>query len=232
VNDGFEILVQCDSWEGEELTERWKADGTGSGLPAKIRNRARFTVAHEIAHTFFYDLSATPPRPIIRVEHGAAARSLEHACNRAASVMLLPEIALLRDFRDMDWLDPESLARMADKTVVSKVALVERLRHLRRIDHPLGVVASIEYQFGSRPVIRSISRHYAFERMFPKACVGAYLEELVDDLDFCFLGGEQEVVEVETATDGPAKIWSCTGERLTKPVRSGAYFLTFRQKLG
>lgn len=232
VDDGFEILVRCESWEGEELTESWKTDGTGSALPAKMRNRARFTVAHEIAHTFFYDVSATPPKPTIRVEHGAAARSLEHACNRAASAMLLPEAALLRDFQAVDWLNPDSLAQMAHKTVVSKAALVERLRHLRRIDHPLGIIASIEYQIGARPVIRSISRHYAFERMFPNAKVGAPLEELVEHPDFCFWGGEREVVAVETAADGPAKTWLCAGERFAKPMKSGAYLLTLREKFG
>ena len=54
-SDGFVIYVRCDIGEGADLTARLAEDGTGSTLPQRILRRARFTIAHEIAHTFFYE---------------------------------------------------------------------------------------------------------------------------------------------------------------------------------
>src|SRR5882757_5371234 len=54
--DGFVIYVRCDLGQGASLTGQFTEDGTGSTLPMTIARRARFTVAHEIAHTFFYDI--------------------------------------------------------------------------------------------------------------------------------------------------------------------------------
>lgn len=50
------------------------------------RRLERFTIAHEIAHTFFYDFSKTPPKRFFsqdRVEEGV--------CNRLAAALLMPK---------------------------------------------------------------------------------------------------------------------------------------------
>lgn len=50
--------------------------------------RERFTIAHEIAHTFFYDVSANPPRRSLSPQND---NSDEALCNRLAAAILLPK---------------------------------------------------------------------------------------------------------------------------------------------
>src|SRR5436190_15592749 len=57
-NDGFLVTIDCEEGEEEMLRDALAADPTGRSLP----RRARFSIAHEIAHTFFFDLQDSPPR--------------------------------------------------------------------------------------------------------------------------------------------------------------------------
>jgi IrrE N-terminal-like domain len=54
----------------------------------RYRNRARFTVAHELGHTLFYDLDARPPRKMI--PKGYQNRFEESLCNSFAGELLIP----------------------------------------------------------------------------------------------------------------------------------------------
>ena len=56
-----------------DLTRQFAGDGTGITLPAQIVRRARSTIAHEIAHTFFYDTASMPPRPTVQIDDPASA---------------------------------------------------------------------------------------------------------------------------------------------------------------
>src|SRR5437868_8124651 len=61
---GFRIFVRCHRREQrEKLEELFLRDQTGRYLPSEILRQARFTIAHEIAHTFFYDVRCRPPVP-------------------------------------------------------------------------------------------------------------------------------------------------------------------------
>jgi len=53
------------------------------------RARDYFSIAHEIAHTFFFNLATIPPKRIF-TRHGAVAEE-ERLCNIAASEILMPE---------------------------------------------------------------------------------------------------------------------------------------------
>src|SRR5205823_13085544 len=66
-NDGFIIYVRCNTAQNADLTARFAKDGTGGSLPTAMARRARFTIAHEIAHTFFYDIRRMPPQPKTQV---------------------------------------------------------------------------------------------------------------------------------------------------------------------
>ena len=50
--------------------------------------RERFTIAHEIAHTFFYNIAETPPQRRLSPQSD---NSDEKLCNRLAAAILLPK---------------------------------------------------------------------------------------------------------------------------------------------
>src|SRR3954447_17198360 len=51
--DGFVIFVRCEPRNSGELKRAWSADHARYRL---LSPRMRFTIAHEIAHTFFFDV--------------------------------------------------------------------------------------------------------------------------------------------------------------------------------
>ena len=56
--------------------------------------KQNYTCAHEVAHTFFYDLNRDPPKKIINLENEVE----EYLCNLIAARMLIPE-EYLRDVK-------------------------------------------------------------------------------------------------------------------------------------
>lgn len=52
-------------------------------------NDLRFVVAHEIAHTYFFDINSSPPKHLIF--HSQGSNDLEYACNIIARSLLLPK---------------------------------------------------------------------------------------------------------------------------------------------
>src|ERR1700719_5074463 len=61
LDDGFLITVNCEEGEEKKMREAFDTDPTGRTLP----RRARFTIAHEIGHTFFFDLRSDPPKQTV-----------------------------------------------------------------------------------------------------------------------------------------------------------------------
>ena len=113
-NGGFIIYVRCDPGEGDDLSARFEEDGTGSTLPERVRHRARFTIAHELAHTLFYDLRSLPPE--LKFEINAAAETrLELACNEIAGALLLPRRLLQQRTSTVRDMDPRELRKLAEQ---------------------------------------------------------------------------------------------------------------------
>jgi hypothetical protein len=193
-DDGFIIYVRCDLGTGADLTARFAKDGTGRTLPQVIRRRARFTVAHEIAHTFGYDLRRFPPAPVFDLKTPTSVRDLELVCNRIAGTLLLPEWWLTRRLTNSDWLEPRRLSTLANEALVSRETLTRELRRINPEIHPEGIITCVEKQ-ASVPVIRAISRHYRFKELFPDAKAGASLQKLIGHSNLRPFGGEQAAVE-------------------------------------
>jgi len=226
-DDGFIIYVRCDFGKGADLTARFAEDGTGSTLPETIRRRARFTVAHEIAHTFGYDLRRLPPAALFDLKTPTSIRSLELICNRIAGTLLLPEWWLTRQFSSGDWLDPTRLSTLATKAVVSRETLTRQLRRISSAIHPEGIITCVEKQ-SSVPVIRAISRHYRFKELFPDAKAGASLQKLICDRDLLPFGGERCSVEKSIRlVGGQQKRFQFECE-LNAAKRNVSFFLTVR----
>jgi hypothetical protein len=192
-DDGFIIYVRCDFGKGAELTARFAADGTGSTLPETIQRRARFTIAHEIAHTFGYDLRRSPPADRFDLKVPASVHSLELMCNRIAGTLLLPQWWLTRRLGSGDGLEPRRLSALASKALVSRETLTRQLRRVNSEIHPEGIITCVEKQ-SSAPVIRAISRHYRFRELFPDAKAGASLQNLIWHPDLIAFGGQQAAV--------------------------------------
>lgn len=227
--NGFIINVRCDPSEGERLTELFQSDGTGRALPRTIVNRSRFTIAHELAHTFFYDTSRTPPSSLIETADIGNPRKLESACNRIASHLLLPEELLIRKYPQLESCDPELLCSICRETLVSRVTLTARLSSVPKMSLPEGVVVCAE-RGSTGDQIRAIWRHYSLRELWLKLTKGAYLHEFVYHPDLIVFGGEQSWIEKELVLT--------SGERLQfrfcceeKAPRRGTSFFVSAERL-
>jgi IrrE N-terminal-like domain len=117
------------------------------------RVRERFTLAHELAHTFFFDTGADMPRPMRGTPKGSR---LERLCHIGASQIVVPAPLLRAE------LEPEagafsvgSLLNLARRFEVSVEVLLRRT-------HELGLVADagfaavlVDVLDASRQVIRA-----------------------------------------------------------------------------
>jgi hypothetical protein len=92
-----------------------------------LTRRQRFTVAHEIAHTFFYDLTQEHPAP-----HSAVPRptTLEAICDQGALFLLMPTQLLRRNLPDPQEID---IAFVRELARAFNVSLTVTLSNLGRI---------------------------------------------------------------------------------------------------
>jgi hypothetical protein len=187
--------------------------------------RARFTIAHEIAHTLFYDITSKPPKLKVKITNTASLRSLELACNRAAAALVLPESLLELEFADKAFVKPEDLRDLANRALVSGQTVIRRFCNLRRLPHPLAILASIT-QRENKFVIEAISRHYAFRELLTGAVAESPLTQLVDDPAFLPFGGERRELECDFIGVGGRRFkmqFRCEGRTR---VRSSSFFVT------
>jgi uncharacterized protein DUF955 len=128
IYNGFIIHVKrLNNYEADDLNERLNGEATGGEL---LPDRIRFTIAHEIAHTFFYDLRHETPAKFIksnRVEH---VKKVERACDELASKLLLPWTQMEKLASASDFWNPGVLSAFAKRAGVSTPALILRLRPL------------------------------------------------------------------------------------------------------
>ena len=87
--------------------------------------RLRFTVAHEICHTFFYELV-----PELKFVPHEADPKEERLCDLGAAELLMPTASIQRAARPIE-ICLESLNRLAEEYSVSLTAMFLRLRSLR-----------------------------------------------------------------------------------------------------
>jgi hypothetical protein len=98
---------------------------------AHLTLRQRFTLAHELGHTFFLDAVGKPlkPRPNIKL--------LESLCNQAAQYLLLPEFLLKKEIGFGRQFDSIEMARdLASNGRVSPEVVLQRMDSLRDLKAP------------------------------------------------------------------------------------------------
>ena len=98
------------------------------------RLRQRFSLAHEIGHTLFYESGDGPPK---FSKDAPTGDKLEVACHRAAALLLLPANFLKAEIsRFTDFPHVEHLVELAARFDVSIEVLVRRLRNLGFFEQP------------------------------------------------------------------------------------------------
>jgi hypothetical protein len=96
-----------------------------AGLLLNLTVRQRFTLAHEIAHTLFFDLGVSPPLERTSAEVESI---VEPLCQRMASMLLIPEHVLrkrLGPYRTVDSL--QLICDLAEEFQTSVEVLLRRL---------------------------------------------------------------------------------------------------------
>lgn len=114
---GYDPIALQESFEGENRTEM-------------MQPRLRFSLAHELAHTFFYDLSEDTPKLAKHFRSGGrktALENLEQNCNKLAAQMLLPTPMLRAALKETKTVTPHSLLEISRRAGVSIEVLVRRL---------------------------------------------------------------------------------------------------------
>lgn len=112
---GFQIYVQ-DDFRGQR----------------RVTPRQRFTIAHELAHTFFYEMGDSAPK---RIKGSPAGEKLERPCNIGAEQILVPERLIRRTIHQSGGFDSVNrLFSVAEDFGVSAEVLMRRLHSLRLID--------------------------------------------------------------------------------------------------
>jgi len=129
--------------------------------------RLRFSIAHELAHTFFYDTSRKRPQLTKRFSSGggrAALDNLERNCNAIASYLLLPTSMFRKEFLRLKEITPETVLNFAHKAGVSLQALLLRLDKCDSLfiqRYYRGCIVLIEQHEG-KTVIRAIAKPKSF----------------------------------------------------------------------
>ncbi len=98
-------------------------------LPNRNKTRERFSLAHELAHTFFYDRNQEVPRPMKGSPRG---EKLERLCHLAASEILLPSPLLKKELEKRGKVESaEALLDLATHFEISLEVLMRKLHESR-----------------------------------------------------------------------------------------------------
>jgi hypothetical protein len=124
VQQGFEVFLQG--------TESQELDMEAPEPPGELTARQRFTLAHEIAHTFFYKGKNQEPVPTFSVKTKLEYKELEEICDRAAKRILVPRQLLRNQFQatlgESDRIDVNFVRKMVSRFKVSYEVMLDRLR--------------------------------------------------------------------------------------------------------
>jgi hypothetical protein len=117
------------------------------------RRRERFTIAHELVHTFYYDRDAGLPK---RKKRAPRAQILEVLCHDGASQILVPEDLLRRELQaNGEVTSTERILGLTDIFDVSPHVMIARLHALGLIaDASFGAIL-VDAPDGARPSIQA-----------------------------------------------------------------------------
>ena len=197
ITGGFEICVNAPGDVVASLTARFNSpeDG-GRSFPPRLR----FTVAHELAHTFFFQWEGNhrKPRALISGTHYAELESLERECNDAAGLILVPEHLLVSvvEAGSLDVFDPMTIRGIADRFAASVDCLIIRLRALMASRDCGGGIFIVTLDT-SPPEINACALDSAANQMFRTTGGQLDLERITRDIPIPSGGQETARCEVQ-----------------------------------
>ncbi len=115
VDGGFEVYLRDSCRKDVDISAPETED--------RLSARQRFSLAHEIAHTFFYRLSDTTPVP----QPVSNELELEKTCDRTAGHILIPTNLLKREIGDYQRIDASLVRSIAHRFRTSLTVAIERL---------------------------------------------------------------------------------------------------------
>jgi hypothetical protein len=198
--DGFEMYARSTPEQAASLKSRYDdPDDAGRTLPV----RTRFTIAHEIAHTFFFALAPGSPKPTVPGVHHRQLAALENTCNDAARHLLLPR-PLVRAIADqISDMQPQSIRQAARDVGVSIETLVRRLDPLDLWIDGEGLLACVEQASPQEaPRFRFTARSAAGRHAFSNATFGHDVCETILPNELTVFGGLRPSMEVTQVVGG------------------------------
>ncbi len=170
-DDGFVVFVGCDESSRDTYQLAFNAAERQGRLPGRIR----FSLAHELIHTFFYDTKQHPYANRLNGTHAKEIESLESACNFGASLLLLPTKSLKSDTYKKDILTVDTITYLAKRYQVSTECLINRLERLEEWTPKRGLIALVRQDTNGFRV-KAIAKSVAIRELFENAYVDAELE--------------------------------------------------------
>jgi Zn-dependent peptidase ImmA (M78 family) len=190
---GFRIYCGCKSSEAKKWDRSFHepSDG-GRSLPKRLR----FTLAHEIMHTLFYEATDSGLRSLVPHATDRDIEKLERSCDAAAGHILIPEFLLSRSCRQANLLSAVDLAGLCDLFRVSPEALLLRLAPWGSWDQ-MGAAAVVRQRGTELEVATSVGNGVA-KRILPELRSGARLQDLsrVSDSSMTLFGGVSDRADV------------------------------------
>lgn len=172
-DNGFAVYVNCGKHFQDQYLQRFSgAEQNGRYLPARVR----FSLAHELIHTFFYDTKQWPCKNKLLARHFKEIDSLEAACNFGASQLLVPTRSLKKDTAQRDVLNIDGVRDLAKRYQVSMECLITRLDRLEDWTPKPGLIALLRRtEDGYR--ITAVAKSVAVRELFRSVSVGSRLED-------------------------------------------------------
>lgn len=138
----FCVNVFCTPSEASRYALSWTHEEGQASLPGRVR----FTIAHEIAHTFFFDNTTTPPTDLLASDDAKGLDEIEYCCEEIAAEVLLPTAVLHRKAteKDCNLMDPNSVRRLVRAAGVSARALVIQCQQNTDWFHDDGGICCVE----------------------------------------------------------------------------------------
>jgi hypothetical protein len=191
--DGFVIFVKCAKQKCSELSKALELeDQARTSLPYRVR----FTIAHEIAHTFFFNLQSSPPSSDVELDNWRTVNSLEYACNELARRLLLPANLFRPALEKADVLDPDALRKIARRAAVSTDVFTIRLAQVFDWSANIGAVLCVRQEH-TGPHVLSKAMHYSLRPHLERLERNTPLTSLIKAKSFVLNGGDQHEVPVD-----------------------------------